>query len=119
MLSVGPSPILLWRSPVSMRKSYNGLAALVYQAGHALTDGAHYVFVNREATQVKILRWDGDGLAIWGKRLEKGRFRVPEPRDGRIELDRRSLSLLLEGVVPLRLSPRFKLPEEGGKYFSK
>ncbi|MFZ2452081.1 MAG: IS66 family insertion sequence element accessory protein TnpB [Methylovulum miyakonense] len=110
MLSVGPSPILLWRSPVSMRKSYNGLAALVYQAGRAPMDGAHYVFVNREATQVKILRWDGDGLSIWGKRLERGRFRVPEPRDGRIELDRRALSLLLEGVVPLRLSPRFRLP---------
>jgi len=110
MLSVGPSPILLWRSPVSMRKSYHGLAALVYQAARSPLDGTYYVFVNREATQVKILHWDGDGLAIWGKFLEKGRFRVPEPRDGRVELDRRELALLLEGVVPLRLSPRFRAP---------
>lgn len=100
-----------------MRKSYSGLAALVYQAGRTPVDGAHYVFVNREATQVKILRWEGDGLAIWGKRLEKGRFRVPEPRDGRIELDRRALSLLLEGVVPLKMAPRYSASAAAKKYF--
>jgi transposase len=107
MLSVGPTPILLWRAPVNMRQSYHGLAALVYQAGRTPQDGTHYVFVNRPATQVKILRWDGDGLTIWGKRLEKGKFRVPEPRDGRVEIDRRTLAMLLEGVTPRHLSPRF------------
>jgi hypothetical protein len=43
MLSVGPTPILLWRAPVNMRQSYHGLAALVYQAGRAPQDGTHYV----------------------------------------------------------------------------
>jgi transposase len=117
VLSVGSSEILLWRSPVSMRKSYHGLAALVFQAGRSPVDGAHYVFVNREATQVKILRWEGDGLAIWGKRLEKGRFRVPEPRDGRVMLDRRSLALLLEGVTPLKMAPRYAAPAAAKNIF--
>jgi transposase len=102
------SAILLWQEPVSMRRSFNGLAALVCQAGRTPLDGARYVFVNRDCTQVRILRWDNGGLTIWAKRLEKGKFRVPEPRAGRVEIDRRELSLLLEGVTPLRLSPRWQ-----------
>jgi len=102
-----------------MRCSYHGLSALVYQAGREPQDGTHYVFVNRLATQVKILRWDGDGLTIWGKRLERGRFRVPEPRQGRVEIDRRTLSMLLEGVTPRRLSPRFTLNNKTVKIVAK
>lgn len=47
---------------------------------------------------------------VWYKRLEKGRFLMPKLKDGnRVELDRRGLSMLLEGIVPLRMSDRFSL----------
>jgi transposase len=58
---------------------------------------------------VKLLYWDSDGLAIWYKRLERGSFSLPSMHaiDGRI--DRRELSLLLEGVVPKKVSRRYIL----------
>ncbi len=96
-----------------MRKSFHGLSALVYQHLGRPEDGAYYVFINRLRTHLKILYWDGDGLALWYKRLEKGRFLPPRPTgEHRVELDRRDLSLLLEGVVPLRSAPRFRLRPE-------
>ena len=108
----GTPPIFLCLRPTDMRRSFIGLSALVYAHGGRPDDGACYVFVNRRRTQAKVLRWDGEGLALWHKRLERGRFTVPPCRDGRVELDRRHLALLLEGVVPLRLKPRYRLPEK-------
>ena len=110
MLSIaGSSRIFLYVPATDMRRSFTGLSALVYQHLGRPDDGAYYVFVNRRRTHVKILYWDGDGLALWYKRLEKGRFMVPSMREGRAELDRRDLALLLEGVIPLRMKPRFRL----------
>lgn len=116
MLSIGgASRIFLCLRPTDMRRSFCGLSALVYEHLGRPDDGAYYVFVNRRRTHVKILYWDGDGLALWYKRLEKGCFTVPACRDGRAELDRRHLALLLEGVVPLRLKPRFSLQKNSHK----
>jgi transposase len=70
-------------------------------------DGSYYVFVNRSRTHLKILYWDGDGLALWYKRLEQGRFGVLGCEGSRIELDRRTLSLLLDGVSAVRQQRRF------------
>ncbi|MGE4344800.1 MAG: IS66 family insertion sequence element accessory protein TnpB [Geoalkalibacter sp.] len=54
-----------------------------------------------------MLAWDGDGFAIWYKRLEQGTF--PDCFPGRRELTRQQFVLLLEGIVPKRLSRRFSL----------
>jgi transposase len=108
MLSVsGAARIFLYLRPTDMRRSFTGLSAMVYQHLGRPDDGGYYVFVNRRRTHVKILYWDGDGLALWYKRLEKGCFAMPASRDGRVEIDRRHLALVLEGVVPLRLKQRF------------
>jgi len=116
MLSIGgASRIVLCLRPTNMRCSFTGLCALIYGHLGRPEDGAYYVFVNRRRTHVKILYWDGDGLAVWYKRLEKGRFAVPAVREGRAELQRRDLALLLEGVVPLRVKPRFRLPQKNHK----
>jgi transposase len=56
---------------------------------------------------VKLLYWDRDGLALWYKRLERGSFILPDsyPQDGRI--DRRDLTMLLEGIVPKKVEKRY------------
>jgi transposase len=110
MLSVaGSSRIMLYMQPTDMRRSFRGLSALIYQHLGRPEDGSYYVFVNRPRTHVKILYFDGDGLAIWYKRLEKGRFVMPRMQADRVELDRRQLAMLLEGIIPLRTSRRFQL----------
>lgn len=110
MLSItGGSRIFLCMSATDMRKSFRGLSALVYQHRGQPEDGSYYVFVNRIRTHVKVLYWDMDGLAIWYKRLEKGRFVMPRMQGNRVELDRRQLAMLLEGIIPLRTGSRFSL----------
>jgi transposase len=108
MLSVGSRPIFLHQGAADLRNSFAGLGGLVEREfpGHLLAGGL-FVFVNRRRTLVKVLYWDGDGLALWCKRLEKGTFRVSP--DGRSELSRREFAMLLEGIRPKRLHSRFSL----------
>jgi transposase len=73
------------------------------------SSGALFVFCNRRRTLLKALWWEGDGLAIYAKRLERGTFRVPREAADSAEIDRRSLTLLLEGVTPRRLHVRYQL----------
>lgn len=90
-----------------MRRSFDRLAAMVeHELGHDVLRGDFFLFANRRRTMLKLLYWDGDGFAIWFKRLEKGRFRIEDVD----ELDRAELSLLLEGIVgkELRRLPRYK-----------
>ena len=87
--------------PTDLRKSYDGLAALVEGTfGHSLSAGDLFVFINRRATQVRILYWDRDGYCIWMKRLEAGTFRRAVAADGRqlLEVDAGELMMLLEGI---------------------
>lgn len=64
-----------WPAPCDLRKSYDSLAAIVTQkmAREVLT-GDLFLFVNRRQNRAKVLMWDGTGLCIYMKRLEKGRF---------------------------------------------
>ncbi len=89
-----------------MRKSINGLAAIV--EGNFNLDpfnGALFVFCNRNRDRVKILEWDGDGFWLYFKRLEKGRFRWPaEGEEATMTLTGEELSFLLGGTrVELKL----------------
>lgn len=100
--------IYLYRSPCDMRKSFDGLCGIVRsELDRDPLSGSLFVFCNRRRTMVKLLYWDSDGLAIWFKRLERGSFSLPrmDTMDGRI--DRRDLTLLLEGVVPKKVSKRY------------
>jgi transposase len=99
--------IFVYRDACDMRRSFDRLAAMVEHELHRdVMRGDYFVFVNRRRTMVKLLYWDGDGFAIWFKRLERGHFRLREQD----ELDRAELSLLLEGVVGSDLSrlPRYR-----------
>lgn len=100
--------IYLYGAPCDMRKSFDGLCGLIRaELGENPLSGSLFVFLNRRRNMVKLLYWDRDGLALWYKRLERGCFRSPDhyASDGRI--DRLQLTLLLEGVVPKKISRRY------------
>ncbi len=105
--------IKVWvhREPVDMRKQYDGLWAL---ATHAMKRdvfaGDLFVFIGRNRRRAKILYWDGTGLCLLQKRLDRGRFVAPWHRGAAEELalTTAELALLLQGcewVGVTRLSP--------------
>jgi transposase len=114
MISLPPAVrIFLARDPADMRRGFDGLAALTTSVlGQDPLSGHLFVFRNRRGDRLKVLYWDRDGLAIWMKRLERGTFRFPPPRDGRVEVTPAELAAILEGIdlerAPRR--PRFALP---------
>ncbi len=108
MMSIGAQRIYLYKGAADMRKSFDGLGALVEAAFEGqLLSGSYFVFVNRRKTQVKVLYWDADGFAVWAKRLEQGMFKVSKCFD--TEITKRELTLLLEGIEPKRMNRRFSL----------
>lgn len=100
--------IFLCQVPVNMQKSFEGLSVVVEQMfpGELLT-GAFFVFLNRRKDHMKVLYWDGDGFVIFYKRLERGSFATK--KENLSSLQRREFLMLLEGITPKRLQPRFSL----------
>ena len=89
-----------------MRKSINGLAAIVEGSFKLdLFDESLFVFCNRRRDRVKILEWDADGFWLHFKRLEKGRFKWPTLEDdATMTLTGEELTYLLSGTrVELKL----------------
>ena len=82
-----------------MRKGFEGLSALVGSVlKEEVKSGALFAFSNRRRTRLKILYWDGSGLWVLSKRLEKGTFAWPKPGDGvggKLPLRAEALSMLL------------------------
>ena len=79
MIGLPPSlKIHVCVAPTDMRKSFNGLCGLAeYVLKQDPLSGHLFVFRNRIRDRLKVMVWDGDGLAIWYKRLEKGTFQLP------------------------------------------
>jgi transposase len=95
------TPIYLFTLPTDMRKSFDGLSGLIaLHFDAAVTDGALFVFINRRRDRMKVMYFDIDGLAIWYKRLEQGRYELPSNPTGRcdVRIDARQLRLILDGV---------------------
>ena len=112
----GGTRIFLYRPPADMRKGFDGLSGMVTeQFTESLFSGALFVFVNHRRNRVKILYWDRGGLALWYKRLERGKFRLPQSDGDRAELTTAELSMLLEGITPLRVERRYKAGEGLGR----
>lgn len=106
MLSLSGKRVYLACGKTDMRKSINGLAAIV-EASFKLDpfDGAMFAFCNRRRDRIKILEWDGDGFWLHFKRLEKGHFRWPEAgEEATMSLTGEELNILLGGArVELKL----------------
>lgn len=104
----GQVRVHVYGRPVDMRKSYDGLYALTRQElGQDPLSGQLFVFINRRATQMKVLYWDRTGFCLWGKRLEQGRFLSDWRQVATQEMDWTGLKLLLEGLAVVRRKKRF------------
>ncbi len=103
--------VFLYGQPVDMRGSFDGLYAI---ARHGMQQdpmlGQLFAFVNRRATQIKVLYWYRNGWCVWAKRLEQGRLISDWKRVVTGEIDCMKLKLLLEGVEVKRVRHRYRVP---------
>jgi transposase len=82
-----------------MRRGFDGLSAQVQTVLDQQPFSGHvFAFRGRRGDIVKLLWWDGDGLCLLSKRLERGRFIWPKAESGTVSLSRAQLSMLLEGI---------------------
>jgi len=112
--------VYLCLSPCDMRRSFDGLHALVRD--HLELDpfaGHLYLFGNKRRDRLKILYWDRDGFVLWYKRLEEGKFKLPRPREGArtVELRASELAMILDGidVSKLKRVPRYERTVRNGE----
>ena len=109
----GQVRVHVYGRPVDMRKPYDGLYALTRQElVQDPLNGRLFVFINRRATQMKVLYWDRTGFCVWAKRLEQGRFLSDWGRATTREMDWTGLKLLLEGIEAKVVRKRYKRPRD-------
>ena len=97
----GSIKIFVAVQPVDMRKQFNGLwAAAQEQLQEDPKNGAVFAFSNQSRTRLKLLYWDGTGVWVLAKRLERGRFSWPAPSADRTKLSLapEALALLVGGI---------------------
>ncbi|NOK10122.1 IS66 family insertion sequence element accessory protein TnpB [Corallococcus exercitus] len=93
--------VVLAMEPVDMRKSIDGLMALVRGAwGEDVYSGHLFAFILRKGDRIKVLTWSRGGFVLLYKRLETGRFRLPPVDAGAqsVQLDATQLAMLLDGI---------------------
>jgi transposase len=103
MLTMPPSVrVYIAAQPTDLRKSFDGLSALVAQTfGQDPLCGHLFVFRNRRGDQMRVLFWDRTGYAILGKKLARGRFHLAREVPAgatHVEVEAAELSLMLEGI---------------------
>ncbi len=101
--------VYLYAEPVDMRKSIDGLSALVEQEMELSPSiDALFVFCNRGRDKIKLLCWERNGFIVWYKRLEKQRFRWPQATETLI-LSGQELNWLLDGFDIFNNKPHSSL----------
>lgn len=106
-----PAGTRIWLAAgvTDMRCGFDGLTARVQTVLEADPCSGHlFVFRGRRGDRIKVLWWDGDGLCLFAKRLERGRFIWPQTPSGRVSLTPAQLAMLLEGIdwrMPRRTAP--------------
>lgn len=96
-----PTGTQIWiaAGPTDLRRGFTGLSAIVQLKLTQDPFGGHvFVFRGRRGDLIKVLWWDGDGLCLFAKKLERGRFVWPQADSGTVALTRAQLSMLLEGI---------------------
>lgn len=89
-------------APIDMRYSFDRLAGLAKeQVGYEARSGALFVFFGKRRDALKVLFFDGTGMCVFYKRLDRGTFRIPEPQTAEakhVEMDDAALEALLDGI---------------------
>lgn len=96
-----PPGVRVWLAagPTDMRRGFDGLSRLVQEVlGQDPFSGHVFAFRGRRAHLVKLLFWDGQGLCLYAKRLERGKFVWPTATEGAVPLTPAQMSMLLEGI---------------------
>lgn len=113
MLSLsGSTRIFVCKQATDMRCSFAGL---ISRTKHTILEnplsGNLFVFFNKRLNYIKILYWDQSGYCIWSKRLEVGTFELPKSKDVKLEISRKKLLLILEGIslTSIKERKRFSL----------
>jgi transposase len=117
--------VYAYAQPVDMRRGFDGLSALVTAGLHRdPLNGDVYIFVSRDRVRAKVLHWDGTGLCLYAKRLERGRFATlwRDAGEAPITLTVSELDLFLDGstlIGRVALSPpaltQFSLASDRGR----
>lgn len=92
----------IYRHATDMRKGFDSLCGLVNREFlMSPISGDVYIFLNRRRNRIKVLHWQGDGFAIFYKRLEKGTYEIPikNTRQNNIEIEAQTLQLILDGIT--------------------
>ena len=106
-----PASTRIWivAGVTDLRRGFMGLSAMVQTKLEQSPFSGHvFVFRGRRGDLIKVLWFDGDGLCLLAKRLERGRFVWPQALSGTVSLTRAQLSMLLEGIDwrhPVRTAP--------------
>jgi len=96
-----PTATQIWivAGVTDLRRGFTGLSGMVQTKLEQDPFSGHvFVFRGRRGHLIKVLWWDGDGLCLFAKRLERGRFVWPQASSGTVCLSRAQLSMLLEGI---------------------
>jgi transposase len=91
----------VYRHATDMRKGFDSLSGLVNREFNmSPVSGDVFIFLNHQRNRIKLLHWQGDGFAIYYKRLEKGTYEVPlkESTNNHLEIQAQTLQLILEGI---------------------
>ena len=117
MLTLGlTGRIYVCVEPQDGRKSFDGLAAVVTGSlGRDPLSGDLFVFRNRKGDRLKILAWQGDGFALYLRRLEQGTFAFPAADTAEVSITATELAMILGGIDlgSARRRPRYERPTAG------
>jgi transposase len=115
MIALPPGArVWLAAGTTDMRRGFDGLARQVQEVLQLDPFSGHlFVFRGKRGDLLKCLFWDTQGLVLYAKRLERGRFVWPQARDGSVSLTPAQLSMLIEGI-DWRMPVRTWQPEMAG-----
>ena len=97
-----------------MRKGVDGLSGVIQQDfNQNALSGDVFIFLNQNRNRIKLLHWQGDGFAIYYKRLERGTFEIPQadPANKAITLTHHQLQFILDGIVLINKTSSLKITD--------